>query len=111
MQSARPDFQLTEVNARVLAEICTHLDGLPLAIELAAARIKLLSPQALLARMKQRLPLLTGGTQDLPARQQTLRNTLEWSYSLLNSDEQLLFLRMAVFVGGCTLEAIEAVCN
>jgi len=111
MQSARPDFQLTEANARVVAEICTHLDGLPLAIELAAARIKLLSPQALLARMKQRLPLLTGGTQDLPARQQTLRNTLEWSYSLLNSDEQRLFRRMAVFVGGCTLEALEAVCN
>ncbi len=111
MQSARPDFQLTEANARVLAEICTHLDGLPLAIELAAARIKLLSPQALLARMKYRLPLLTGGTQDLPARQQTLRNTLEWSYSLLNSDEQRLFRRMAVFVGGCTLEALEAVCN
>ncbi len=111
MKSARPDFQLTEANARVVAEICTHLDGLPLAIELAAARIKLLSPQALLARMKQRLPLLTGGTQDLPARQQTLRNTLEWSYSLLNSDEQRLFRRMAVFVGGCTLEAIDAVCN
>jgi predicted ATPase/DNA-binding CsgD family transcriptional regulator len=111
MQSARPDFQLTEANARVVAEICTHLDGLPLAIELAAARIKLLSPQALLARMKQRLPLLTGGTQDLPTRQQTLRNTLEWSYSLLNSDEQRLFRRMAVFVGGCTLEALEAVCN
>ena len=111
MRSARPDFQLTEANARVVAEICTHLDGLPLAIELAAARIKLLSPQELLARMKQRLPLLTGGTQDLPARQQTLRNTLEWSYSLLDSDEQRLFRRMAVFVGGCTLEAIEAVCN
>ncbi len=111
MQSARPDFQLTEANARVLAEICTHLDGLPLAIELAAARIKMLSPQALLARMKYRLPLLTGGTQDLPTRQQTLRNTLEWSYSLLNSDEQRLFRRMAVFVGGCTLEALEAVCN
>jgi predicted ATPase/DNA-binding CsgD family transcriptional regulator len=111
MQSARPDFQLTEANARVLAEICTHVDGLPLAIELAAARIKLLSPQALLARMRYRLPLLTGGTQDLPARQQTLRNTLEWSYSLLNSDEQCLFRRMAVFVGGCTLEALEAVCN
>jgi predicted ATPase/DNA-binding CsgD family transcriptional regulator len=111
MKSARPDFQLTEANARVVAEICTHLDGLPLAIELAAARIKLLSPQALLARMKYRLPLLTGGTQDLPTRQQTLRNTLEWSYSLLTSDEQHLFRRMAVFVGGCTLEALEAVCN
>lgn len=111
MQSARPDFQLTEANARVVAEICMHLDGLPLAIELAAARIKLLSPQALLARMEYRLPLLTGGTQDLPIRQQTLRNTLEWSYSLLNSDEQRLLRRMAVFVGGCTLEALEGVCN
>jgi predicted ATPase/DNA-binding CsgD family transcriptional regulator len=111
MQSARPDFQLTEANAHVMAEICTHLDGLPLAIELAAARIKLLSPQALLARMKYRLPLLTGGTLDLPTRQQTLRNTVEWSYSLLNSDEQRMFRRMAVFVGGCTLEALEAVCN
>jgi len=111
MQSARPDFQLTEANAHVVAEICAHLDGLPLAIELAAARIKLLSPQALLARMKYRLPLLIGGTQDLPARQQTLRNTLEWSFSLLNSDEQRLFRRMAAFVGGCTLEALETVCN
>jgi predicted ATPase/DNA-binding CsgD family transcriptional regulator len=111
MKSARPDFQLTEDNARVMAEICLHLDGLPLAIELAAARIKLLSPQALLARMKQRLPLLTGGAQNLPTRQQTLRDTLEWSYDLLNPDEQRLFRRMAVFVGGCTLEAIEAVCT
>ncbi len=111
MKSARPDFQLTEANARVVAEICTHLDGLPLAFELAAARIKLLSPQELLARMQYRLPLLTGGTQDLPKRQQTLRNTLEWSYSLLSSDEQRLFRRRAVFVGGCTLEALEAVCN
>ena len=111
MQSARPDFQLTEANARVLAAICTHLDGLPLAIELAAARINLLSPQALLVCMKYRLPVLTGGTQDLPVRQQTLRNTLEWSYSLLTSDEQRLFRRMAVFGGGCTLEALEAVCN
>jgi predicted ATPase len=91
MQSACPDFQLTEANAPVLAEICTHLDSLPLAIELAAARIKLLPPQSLLSRMKYRLPLLTGGTQDLPTRQQTLRNTLEWSYSLLNADEQRLF--------------------
>ena len=111
MQSACPDFQLTEANAPVLAEISTYLDGLPLAIELAAARIKLLPPQSLLARMKYRLPLLTGGTQDLPTRQQTLRNTLEWSYSLLNADEQRLFRRMAVFAGGCTLEAIDAVCN
>jgi predicted ATPase/DNA-binding CsgD family transcriptional regulator len=111
MQSVRPDFQLTETNAQALAQICAHLGGLPLAIELAAARINLLSPQALLARMKQRLSLLTGGAHDVPTRQQTLRNTLEWSYSLLNTDEQRLFRRMAIFVGGCTLEALEVVCN
>jgi DNA-binding CsgD family transcriptional regulator len=111
MQSVRPDFQLTAANADALAAICTHLDGLPLAIELAAARINLLSPQALLARMQQRLPLLTGGNHDLPPRQQTLRNTLEWSYDLLTSEEQRMFRRLAVFVGGSTLEAIEAVCN
>jgi predicted ATPase/DNA-binding CsgD family transcriptional regulator len=111
MQSIRPDFQLTAANAHALAAICTHLDGLPLAIELAAARIKLLSPQALLVRLQQRLPLLTGGNQDLPPRQQTLRDTLERSYDLLTSEEQRMFRRLAVFVGGSTIEAIEAVCN
>ena len=109
-QAVKPAFQLTSSTARPIAEICTRLDGLPLAIELAAARIKLLPPQALLNRMSQRLHLLTGGAQNLPARQQSLRNTIEWSYQLLNADEQQLFQRLAVFVGGCTLEAIEAVC-
>jgi predicted ATPase/DNA-binding CsgD family transcriptional regulator len=109
-QAVKPDFQLTKANARAVAAICTRLDGLPLAIELAAARIKLLPPPALLARLEHRLAVLTGGALNLPARQQTLRNTLEWSYQLLDADEQRLFRRLAVFVGGCTLEAIEAVC-
>src|SRR5206468_811960 len=95
---------------RPIAEICARLDGLPLAIELAAARIKLLPPQALLTRLSQRLQLLTGGARDAPARQQTLRNTIKWSYDLLDASEQRLFRRLSVFVGGCPLEAIEAVC-
>jgi predicted ATPase/DNA-binding CsgD family transcriptional regulator len=108
-QALKPTFQLTAGNARALAEICLHLDGLPLAIELAAARIKLLSPQALLARLSHRLQVLTAGVQDAPVRQQTLRNTIAWSYDLLTAQEQRLFRRLSVFVGGCTLEAIEAV--
>src|SRR6516225_3022203 len=84
-----------------------HLDGLPLAIELAAARIRLLSPQALLSRLEHRLVVLTGGTQDAPTRQQTLRNTIAWSYDLLSAQEQQLFRRLGVFVGGCTLDAVE----
>lgn len=104
-QSILPDFALTEANARSIAEICVRLDGLPLAIGLAAARIKLLPPQALLSRLSQRLDLLTGGARDLPARQQTLRNTLQWSYDLLSTEEQRLFRQLSVFVGGCTLEA------
>ncbi|MHB8595511.1 MAG: tetratricopeptide repeat protein [Ktedonobacteraceae bacterium] len=104
-----PDFQVTDANAPVIAEICVRLDGLPLAIELAAARIKLLSLQSLLARLEQRLHILTGGAQDLPERQQTLRNTLKWSYDLLNKSEQRLFRRLSVFVDGCTMEAIDAV--
>jgi predicted ATPase len=109
-QAIKPDFQLSAGNARAIAEICLRLDGLPLAIELAAARIKLLSPQALLARLSHRLQVLTGGARDAPARQQTLRNTIAWSYDLLTAQEQRLFRRLSVFVGGCTLEAVEAVC-
>jgi predicted ATPase len=109
-RTAKHDYQLNESNAQSLAEICMHLDGLPLAIELAAARIKFLSPQALLARLDRRLHILTGGARDLPLRQQTLRNTMSWSYELLPVEEQQLFRRLSVFVGGCTLESIEAVC-
>ena len=109
-QAVKPDFQMTATNAHAIAEICARLDGLPLAIELAAARIKLLPPQALLARMGQRLDVLTSTSTDVPARQQTLRNTITWSYELLIAEEQRLFRRLSVFVGGCTLEAIEAVC-
>jgi predicted ATPase/class 3 adenylate cyclase len=107
----RPDFQVTNETAPAIAEICYRLDGLPLAIELAAARIRLLTPQAMLARLASRLRLLTGGARDLPERQQTLRSTLQWSYDLLQPAEQQLFRRMTVFVGGCTLEAAEAVCG
>jgi predicted ATPase/class 3 adenylate cyclase len=110
-QMARPEFQVTNANARAVAEICVRLDGLPLAIELAAARIKLLPPQALLARLGQRLAVLTSGARDAPARQQTLRNTIAWSYHLLDAREQRLFQRISVFAGGCTLEAIESVCT
>jgi predicted ATPase len=109
-QAVQPTFQLTSANARPLAEICVRLDGLPLAIELAAARIKLLSPQALLARLSQRFAVLTSGARDAPARQQTLHNTIAWSYQLLDATEQRLFRRLSVFVGGCMLEAVEAVC-
>jgi predicted ATPase/DNA-binding CsgD family transcriptional regulator len=108
-RTVKHDFHLNEANAQSLAEICTHLDGLPLAIELAAARIKFLSPEALLARLNHQLQVLTGGARDLPERQQTLRNTIQWSYELLSAQEQQLFRRLSVFVGGCTFEAIEAV--
>ncbi len=108
-QAIKPDFQLTTANAAVIAKICLRLDGLPLAIELAAARIKLLSPQELLARLADPLTVLTDGPRDLPVRQQTLRNTLHWSYQLLSSWEQQLFRLLSVFVGGCTMEAAEAV--
>lgn len=111
VQAARPEFKLTSTNARVVAEICVRLDGLPLAIELAAARMKLLSPQALLARLDRPLNMLTGGARDVPARQQTLRNTIEWSYQLLNAREKRLFRWLSVFVSGCSLQAAEAVCT
>ncbi len=107
-QAVKPEFQIITANARIIAEICIRLDGLPLAIELAATRIKLLPPQALLARLEHRLLVLTSGTQDAPARQQTLRDTIAWSYDLLGAAQQRLFRRLSVFVGGCTLEAVEA---
>jgi predicted ATPase/transcriptional regulator with XRE-family HTH domain len=110
-QAVMPDFRLTEQNAAAVAGICVRLEGLPLAIELAATRVKLLHPETLLARLEQRLSLLTGGPRDLPVRQQTLRNTLAWSYNLLEAAEQALFRRLSVFVGGCTLQAAEAVCH
>ncbi len=110
-QAAKSDFTVTNDNAPAVAEICYRLDGLPLAIELAAARIKFLPPEALLARLERRLQVLTGGPRDLPVRQQTLRNTIDWSYNLLDQGEQALFRRLGVFVGGCTLEAAAAVCN
>jgi predicted ATPase/class 3 adenylate cyclase len=108
-RAAKPDFQLTPAKAHAIAEICVRLDGLPLALELAAARIKLLPPQALLKRLEHRLEVLTSGAQDLPARQQTLRNTLQWSYDLLSAEERRLFRQLSVFVGGCTLEAAATV--
>jgi predicted ATPase len=110
-QAIKPDFTLTRANGRALAELCVRLDGLPLALELAAARIRLLPPQALLTRLSQRFQVLTGGSRTLPERQQTLRNTIQWSYDLLNEQEQGLFRRLSVFAGGSTLEAAEAVCS
>jgi predicted ATPase/class 3 adenylate cyclase len=107
-QALRPSFRLTSENAPAVAEIVCQLDGLPLAIELAAARVKLLSPQALVDRLDQRLATLTGGARDLPARQRTLRDTIDWSYDLLAPGEQVLFRRLSVFVGGWTIEAAEA---
>jgi predicted ATPase/DNA-binding winged helix-turn-helix (wHTH) protein/predicted negative regulator of RcsB-dependent stress response len=109
--AVRPNFVVTADNSTTIPEICSRLDGLPLAIELAAARTKLLSPKAILERLESRLQLLTGGALDLPERQQTLRNTIDWSHGLLNEAEQKLFRRFAVFVGGCTLEGAEAICN
>jgi predicted ATPase/transcriptional regulator with XRE-family HTH domain len=108
-QDSRPDFTVTNETASAVAEICARLDGLPLALELAAARVKLLSPPALLARLDRRLPLLTGGARDAPARQQALRNTIAWSYDLLSPDEQALFRSLTVFAGGIALDAAEDV--
>jgi predicted ATPase len=110
-RASRHDFEVNNQNAAAVAEICYRLEGIPLAIELAAARIKVLSPQSLLERLGSRLKLLTGGPRDLPGRHQTLRNTIEWSYNLLAEEDKELFRRLAVFRGGCTLEAAEAVCG
>jgi predicted ATPase/DNA-binding winged helix-turn-helix (wHTH) protein len=106
-----PDFAITPENVPAVREICLRLDGLPLAIELAAARTKVLPPRGILDRLQSPLQLLTGGALDLPERQQTLRKTIDWSHGLLNEAEGKLFRRLSVFVGGCTLEAAEAVCN
>jgi predicted ATPase/DNA-binding CsgD family transcriptional regulator len=111
VQMMMPRFEIDEDNASAVAQICTRLDGLPLAIELAAARSKLLSPRAMLSRLDSRLTVLADGSRDAPQRQQTLRDTLEWSYNLLSEGEKTLFARLAVFRGGCSLEAIERVCG
>ena len=110
-RAVKPLFELNRENATTVAEICARLDGLPLAIELAAAWVKVLSPSLMLTRLASRLQLLTGGARDLPRRQQTLRAAIDWSYDLLTTAEQKLFRRLSVFVGGSTLEGAEAVCN
>jgi class 3 adenylate cyclase len=109
--AVRQGFRLTEGNAAAIAEIVRRVDGLPLAIELAARRVKMLTPQALLGRLEQRLPLLSGGAHDLPERQRTLRGAIAWSHDLLDAEEQGLFARLAAFRGGWTLESAEAVCG
>lgn len=108
-RTAKPSFALTDENAGSVAEICHRLDGLPLAIELAAARVKILSPRAILLKLENRLKLLTGGARDLPARQQTMRGAIAWSYDLLDADEKLLFRRFSVFAGGATVESVETI--
>jgi non-specific serine/threonine protein kinase len=110
-QAAKPALALNEENSKIIAEICSRLDGLPLAIELAAARVKILSPQAILTRLENSLSLLTGGGRDLLEHQQTMRRAIEWSYDLLDEREKILFRRLAVFAGGFTIDAAEAVCS
>jgi predicted ATPase len=109
-RATRAGFELTPENAGAVAAVCRRLDGLPLALELAAARLRLLSPEALLERLDHALQVLTSGARDIPARQQTLRATIDWSHSLLDDSEQRLFRRMAVFAGGCTFDDVETVC-
>ncbi len=109
--TAKPDFKLTKENASIVAQICSRLDGIPLAIELAAARVKVLSLTQIAARLDDRFRLLTGGARTALPRQQTLRALIDWSYSLLSEPEKILFRRLAVFVGGWTLEAAESVCG
>jgi predicted ATPase/DNA-binding SARP family transcriptional activator len=110
-QAAKAGFAVTNENARAVAEICVRLDGLPLALELAAARIRVLPPRTLVGRLDERLKLLTGGGVDLDERQRTLRATIAWSYELLSGEEKTLFARLSVFLGGCRIEAAEAVCD
>ena len=109
--AVRPDFQVTNENAAAVAEICARLDGLPLAIELAAARVKILTPQAMLARLEKALTFLAGGSRYLPQRQRTLRDAIAWSFDLLEEEERRLFARLSVFVGGFSLEGAETICN
>jgi len=109
-QDVTPDFMMTADTASTIVEICARLDGLPLAIELAAARVRSLSAATLRARLSSRLTMVAGGARDLPARQQTLRATITWSHDLLDAGERALFARLGVFQGGCTLAAVEAVC-
>ncbi|MEO6589075.1 MAG: alpha/beta fold hydrolase [Pyrinomonadaceae bacterium] len=110
-KAVKNDFSLTNENVATIVEICEKLEGLPLAIELAAVRIKILSPKELLTRLSNQLKFLIGGAKDSPVRQQTMRNAISWSYDLLDENERKLFRRWSVFVGGCTLEAAEAICN
>lgn len=110
-QAVRPDFAVTSANAGAVADICRALDGLPLAIELAASRVGVLPPAAMRQRLDHPLKLLVGGAQDAPERQRTLRATIDWSYELLEQTEQRLFVRLAVFAGGCTIEAAQSVCG
>jgi predicted ATPase len=110
-RAVKPDFTLSHENEAAIIEICARLDGLPLAIELAAARVKLFSPHAIKKRLAKKFDLLRGGARDLPQRQQTLRSTITWSYDLLSDDEKRLLRRITIFQGGCTLEATDAVCN
>jgi predicted ATPase/class 3 adenylate cyclase len=109
--AVKPEFRVTAQNARTVAEITARLDGLPLAIELAASRVKILSPERLLERLEQRLPILSAQDRGVPERQRTLRQTIEWSYELLDEADRQMFARLAVFAGGADLEAVEAVAN